>query len=676
MKKLIMIIWIFLCDKITHAQEIPPGTEEQLEKLSETDQSPGDDDLWLQDLEHLRKDPVNLNLAGYETMRQLPLLNELQIRQIIRYRELFGNLLSIFELQAVPGLDIQTIRKLLPFIKVEIPLSIHDEKQARLRDGDHSILIRVSQAPGGSGIVSPSQKYLGSPQHIFFRHKYVYKNLLQFGLTADKDAGEQFLDGKQSAGFDFYSFHFFARNIGIIHSLAVGDFTVNMGQGLIHWQGLAFKKSGDIMNVKRQSAILRPYSSAGEFYFHRGLGLTLRKGRLSGTAYFSLRKLSSNRIEDSISGKHYITSILNSGYHRTGSENDDRNNLKQTGFGINLDYSRQNWHLGLNAVYYKFSLPVQKPPDPYNQYAIHGDKWYNASADYSYTFKNLHFFGEAAIDLNLHSAFINGILVSTDSRVDLSLVHRKISSGYQAVSGNAFTENSYPTNECGLYAGISLRPFPGWKLEAYADIYYFPWLKYLTDAPAYGKDFLAQVTYTANKQLEISSRLRNESREKNLPENTTATNQVVPVPRQSWRTQISFKISPSTTIRERVELVWYDRIRNREEGFLSFVDILYQPMLRVYSAILRLQYFETGGYDSRIYAYENDVLYSSSIPASSGKGFRSYIILGYDLSRKISLWFRWSQTLLKKNGFTGAMPGRKTSEFKLQGRWILAKKIS
>jgi len=47
-----------------------------------------------------------------------------------------------------------------------------------------------------------------------------------------------------------------------------------MGQGLIQWQSLAFKKSVDVTGIKRQSAVLCPYNSAGEFYFHRGAGIT------------------------------------------------------------------------------------------------------------------------------------------------------------------------------------------------------------------------------------------------------------------------------------------------------------------------------------------------------------------------------------------------------------------
>jgi hypothetical protein len=58
---------------------------------------------------------------------------------------------------------------------------------------------------------STGTKYLGSPPKLFFRYRYQDKNLLQYGIVGDKDAGEQFFKGAQKYGFDFYSFHFFAR---------------------------------------------------------------------------------------------------------------------------------------------------------------------------------------------------------------------------------------------------------------------------------------------------------------------------------------------------------------------------------------------------------------------------------------------------------------------------------
>jgi Helix-hairpin-helix motif len=680
-KQFIAAILLLICihhSQLIMGQEIPVSTEQQLENLTDADQAETEDDNYLQDLEQFKKNPININSADADELKQLRIVSDLQISNLISYRSLLGQLVSIYELQAVPAWDVSTIRKLLPFITTATPLSITEEAGKRFGDGEHSLLLRVTQVlerSQGFDNSTTGTKYIGSPQRIFLRYRYTYKNLLQYGLVGDKDAGEQFLKGAQRYGFDFYSFHLFARKIGIIQSLAIGDFTVNMGQGLIQWQSLAFKKSVDVMGVKRQSAVLRPYSSAGEFYFHRGAGITIKKGRTEATLFASFRKLSANYVADTINNEDFISSFLTSGYHRTNSEVDDRNKLTQTTFGGNIAYKGKRWHAGINAVSYHFSAPVQKRDEPYNLYAISGNSWMNMSVDYSYTYKNLHFFGEAAVDKNFDKAFINGLLLSVDSRVDISFVQRTISAGYQSINGNAFTENTLPTNETGFYAGATIRPAIGWRFDIYGDVFRFPWLKYLVDAPSRGTDFLSQLTYTPNKQVEVYTRFRNESKQANQSDNNTTTNFLVFLPRKSWRTQISYKLNSSITLRNRVELLWYDKKgENEERGFLSFFDIAYKPMMAAFSGILRLQYFETDDYNSRIYAYENDVLYSYSIPAFFNKGFRYYMTLNYDINKKLSVWVRLAQTVYKDQLTTGSgldeIPKNRRTECKAQIRWI------
>jgi hypothetical protein len=665
---------LFTC----RGQDIPPATEQQLENLTDADQAETEDDSYLQQLEQYRRNPINLNAAEASELRELRILTDLQIGNLISYRRFFGRFINIYELQAIPTWDVSTLRKLLPFITIDSPVSLKDDFVNRFNGGDHSLLLRFTQVleqSKGFDNSTTGTKYLGSPQRLFFRYRYTYKNLLQYGLVADKDAGEQFFKGAQNKGFDFYSFHLFARNMGNIKALALGDFTVNMGQGLIQWQSLAFKKSVDVIGVKRQSTVLRPYNSAGEFNFNRGAGITFKKGRIETTAFASIRQLSANFVADTINFEDYISSFQTSGYHRTEAENADRNKLRQTSFGGNLKYTGNRWHAGVNAINYQFSKPVQKRDEPYNIFAINGKNWYNLSVDYSYTYKNFHFFGEAAADKNFNKAFLNGLLVSVDSRVDVSVVHRSIAQDYQSINGNAFTENVYPANEKGLYAGITIRPAVAWRLDAYADIYKFPWLKSQVDAPSYGKDFLAQLTYTPNKQVEIYTRFRNETKQSNQPDNTTVTNYLVNLPRQNWRTQISYKINLAITLRNRVEMVWYDKNGNSaENGFLTFFDFIYKPLMKPFSGVLRLQYFETEGYNSRLYAYENDVLYSYSIPVFFDKGYRYYLTLNYDISKKVSIWIRLAQTIYRDKNTIGSgldeISGNRKTEVKLQARYL------
>ena len=660
------------------SQEISTTAEQQLEDLTDADEAETEDDSYLQQMEYLKTNPVNLNTAGIDELRELNVLTDLQISNLLAYRRIFGNLIHIYELQAVPTWDVQTIRKVLPFVAITTPVSLRDNLATWLKGGEHSLLLRYGQVlekQKGFDNSTSGTKYLGGPQKVFFRYRYRYKNQLQFGMVGDKDAGEQFFKGAQNKGFDFYSFHLFARKIGTIEALALGDFTVNMGQGLIQWQSLAFRKSADISAVKRQSATLRPYNSAGEYNFNRGMGITIRKKSIEATLFGSYRRISANFTVDTSSSEHVISSFLMSGYNRTSAELTDRNNLRQISFGGTARYFGNLWHVAVNAVSYNFSAAVQKRDEPYNVFALSGKSWYNLSLDYSYTYNNLHLFGEVAADKNLNKAFLNGLLISVDQAVDLSFVHRAIAKDYQAVNANAFTESTHPTNENGFYIGVTLRLATAWRLDLYSDFYKFPWLKYQADAPGAGKDFLAQLVYTPNRQFEIYTRFRTEAKQTNKATESANTKALVETPKQSWRVHAGYRLSTSVTLRNRVEMTWYDKKKNtRENGFLIFTDILYKPLMKPFSAVVRLQYFETDGYNSRVYAFENDVLYSYSIPVFYEKGYRYYFTLNYDISKNFALWLRWSQSLSigkrpMGSGLDEISAGHR-SEIKLQVRYL------
>ncbi|MEJ7586251.1 MAG: hypothetical protein WKI04_01690 [Ferruginibacter sp.] len=70
------------------------------------------------------------------------------------------------------------------------------------------------------------------------------------------------------------------------------------------------------------------------------------------------------------------------------------------------------------------------------------------------------------------------------------------------------------------------------------------------------------------------------------------------------------------------------------------------------------------------YAYENDVLYSFSIPVFYEKGYRYYVNVNYDLTKKLSVWLRCAQTIYKVQTEIGSgldeIAGNKKTEVKLQ----------
>lgn len=672
MLRFIFLITIIAFAQVAlQAQELPPGTQQQLESLAEFSENELEDDAILQDLAFYKDHPLNLNAAGADDLHPFSFLSALQIQNFLAYRKALGSIISIYELQAVPGWDLQTIRKLLPYISIRQPVGFSRSFLPRLTGGSHYMLMRTSRTlEKVKGYdTSLANHYLGNPGYLLFRYQYKYNNLLQYGFTAEKDAGEQFFKGAQSKGFDFYSFHLIARDLGCFKTIVLGDFSTNLGQGLVQWQSLAFTKGSEVASIKRQAPVLKPYTSAGEFYFNRGVGFTLKKGNAELTLFGSARKLDANIVSDTSKGAS-VSSFISSGLHRTSSEIADRSSLRQHSLGGNISWNPKPFHAGFNAVYHSFSIPIEKRSDPYNLFALKGRTAFNMSTDYSFTLRNIHFFGEAAVDQNYHTAFLNGVLVSLDPKVDLSMLHRYYEKDYVTVYGKAFSENSLPTNETGLYMGVRIRLFPTFTVNAYSDVYQFAWLKYRTDAPSVGCDYFIQFAWQPNKLVELYARYRNEQKSMNNSSENGVMNELSTRLKQHGRIHFSYQLNSRLSWQNRMEVVWYKKGDGQEEkGFMFFTGMNYKPLKRL-SANGRILFFETPGFDSRIYTYENDVLYSFSTPFYYGNGLRYYVNLNFDVSKSFSLWLKFSRTGYRDGLTVGSgsseILGNSKSDIKLQ----------
>jgi hypothetical protein len=685
LKVVLQIIFFSSLPAVSGAQNIDIGeddpsqtVEQQLEDITESsnDVEP-EDDSYLQDLHELIKEPINVNTADKVQLEQLEILTPVQIANFLSYRKLLGSLISIYELQAIPDWDIELIRKLKPFIMVSNKIAFLPSVNKRLKNGEHTILFRSSQVLERSRgyLVSDSASsnyYQGSPQRILIRYKYRYKNFLQYGFTAEKDPGEQFFKGAQKNGFDFYSFHFALRDVGIIKALVIGDFNINLGQGLIQWQGLAFGKGSGVINIKRQAEKLKPYNSSGEIVFNRGIGITMGKNKWSTTAFISFRKIDANLVSDTMLNIKYVTSLQTSGYHRTQPELEDKHIQGQLTVGGNMSYTAEKFDCGFNVIHYNFEYPIRKQDYLYNIYALKGNSLSDFSFDYGYTIKNTHLFGEVAVDEGANMALLSGILISPDSHIDLSLLYRHIAPGYKSLYSNAFTENTSPVNESGFYAGLSVSPSPIFKINAYADFFHFPWLKYRVNAPSRGQDYFAEVVYKPNKKLEVYGRYRSRNKPVNFNPSGLPISFVVNKPKQNLRGQVSYILSRSLKIRARVELCWYDmKQSDSKKGILVFNDLIFKPYKSSWAVNLRLQYFNTGNYDSRLYAFENDVLYSYTIPVFYDKGYRYYLNIRYKPGKRLSFWTRFAQTIYSSKKEIGngldLIKGNVRSEIKFQG---------
>ena len=82
----------------------------KLEELSESEETDPEDDYYFQQLREYSRHPLNLNGTA-EEMENFPLLDALLVSNLLHYRSVLGDLVDIYELQAVPGFtsDIITV---------------------------------------------------------------------------------------------------------------------------------------------------------------------------------------------------------------------------------------------------------------------------------------------------------------------------------------------------------------------------------------------------------------------------------------------------------------------------------------------------------------------------------------------------------------------------------------
>jgi hypothetical protein len=270
------------------------------------------------------------------------------------------------------------------------------------------------------------------------------------------------------------------------------------------------------------------------------------------------------------------------------------------------------------------------------------------------------------------SAFLAGLQAALHAQVALSLFYRDYGVKYQNLYSNAIGESSNNQGERGLYAGLRADLTRRWSFSGYADFFSFPWLRYRVDFPSHGAEYLAQLDFRMSREVEMYFRYRYDNKQYNAG-SESALRKTDDIVRQNFRFNIAYTILPGLTLKSRLEYMLYDNTAgSRSDGFLIYQDLLFRPEGKPYDISLRYALFDTDNYDTRIYAYENDVLYAFSIPSYYYQGSRFYLLIKYEITNNIDVWLRLAQTAWNNREVVGtgldASQGNTRTEIKAQVR--------
>jgi len=639
--------------------------QQRIEFISEQLQSE-DIDLTniIDQLNYYYESKINLNSTNGEDLEQLYLLTAVQINDLLLHRKAFGKYISIYELQSLKYWDLSTIQLVMPFVRIDDKLdNLHITFKEAMKEGKFELYLRyqptIQKKKGYTKVAdsilqSSNNYYYGNADRYYTRFRYTYKTNISVGFTGEKDPGEQFFKGAQKNGFDFYSAHAFFKGGKYLKSAVIGDYQVQVGQGLNIWSSYAFGKTADIATMKRTANPLKAYTSVDEARFLRGAAVDLGYKNFSLLLFASRKKIDAAVIADSnFEDLEFISTIDLSGLHRTNREISKMNGFTESIAGSNLRYSNRGLRLGASIVYQGYDKAFIKGTQYYNQFDFRGKSMLSSSFDYSYVFKNINVFGEVSKSMyqfqNKNTgglAMVHGALISLDAKASIGILYRNYSKEYQTFYNAGFSEGSNTQNEKGLYAGLKLKLTSKWSLNGYADIFQFPWMKYLVDAPSVGHEFLIQPVYKPNKVFEIYGRFRQQLRQKNSRNGDGTATEIEDVLQRNYRLNISYTVSEFFTLKSRLEYVTINRLSNTPENGIMFTqDFIFRPKSFPLDIALRYALFDTDSYDTRIYSFENNALYVFAVPAYYYQGSRAYILLRYSFARHFDLWVRYGEFL-------------------------------
>lgn len=345
----------------------------------------------------------------------------------------------------------------------------------------------------------------------------------------------------------------------------------------------------------------------------------------------------------------YASSINVTGFHRTPTELAGKHSNREDMIGASALYKSPsgNLELGVLATAIQYEFPIIRRPSIYNQFDFNGSKNQNASFTYQYVWQNFCLFGEAATSMGGGHALVSGLIGSLGRGLDFSMVARDYSKDYHAFYSNGFGEATRNVNERGIYWGLKYRFHPKWLAATYYDRFAFPYLAFQADGPSWGEEYLSRVTYSPSKTASFFVQYRNENKLRNLSNNTTKADYLVPTIRQNWALQADVKANSWMSFRTRVQgSMWNQTGGKAATSGLAFSQDLNFDFGK-FSISNRFALFDTDDYNNRQYMYEKNVLYAFSIPALYGTGTRVYSLIQYSPTRKIDLWFRVARTVQK-----------------------------
>jgi hypothetical protein len=500
-------------------------------------------------------------------------------------------------------------------------------------------LINLSDKPGRD-----DTSFIGSSLKTLTKYKFTAGGF-SGGFTVEKDQGEKLLSGNPPLP-DFLSAYLTYNGSRLIRRIIVGDYSARFGQGTNINTGIRTGLSLTAPGYMSARNEIKQYTSTDENNFFRGMAADFSVKNLGLSIFYSNKSSDATLGTSSGSTNDYAENFYTSGLHTSSSQMKKKDAITDLTYGINLSCNFNNLRFGLVWSEDRLSIPV-KPSFkiPEEVFDFTGTRNTLYTIYYNSLIKRILLYGEFSTNDYLRKAFVQGLSFRPSDRLSINFLYRKYDAGYFTLHGNGPGSSSVTGNEQGILGNFTFEAAKHLFISGGCNIQQFPWLKYRNSSPSRGikKEIIAR--FLPTEKIVIEALFNN--RVSTFDSESTGIPKQKEITARNIRGSIRYTLNDNLVLGTRLD---YKHVNpSASKGIMMLQDINFRFIKIPLTLWFRYCLFNTDDWDSRIYAYENDLLYSFSIPALSGEGTRSYIMVKWEIGDFADIRFKYSITSLAWN---------------------------
>lgn len=664
-----------------HVAELQEESDNDVERID-----------WLEELEEIHRNPIDINTADRSTLLDLHFLSDEQVDSLLAKRNRYsGGFRSLGELMSVRQLtyrDRAWLSQLVCFNVLSVsspadslrgfgPAKEHRrwENTNKWYGGTYDVIatadVPLYRRAGFYDYDSdnyPRKMFTGYNFGHTLRIRYNWHSRVKYGATVQQDVGERF-GVYGSRPWDYQSAYFYYKSDPLLQGqksfnrwvIALGDYRLSLGQGLIVGSSQWNQQVALLAGLRTETTRITPNTGTDETRFLRGGAATIRFGREGNwavTAFGSWRRIDgtvmnandANGFDPTVSDT--ITAWKTDGLHRTFQEISKRNVATQILAGGRVGYRTVWFNVGLNAASLHYDKTYNPTPRTYNAYYMRGRNASAVSLDYVLRRGPYSLQGEFALDKRAAYASIWAFRWVPLRSLTVVVQQRSVARGFVSPYGSTALMNSQLQNEHGAMIGAKFSGVRRMEMTAYVNFAYHPAPVYLADTASHRLEGMVQCVYNTDGRWQHTLRYKCKGREQNVTGyvEIPAFDDVL----MSWRSTQRLRWQ-STWARGNSSVTFgadgacyysqgsgYDKKEDEFYGMgMSLGGLLF---VRASSTLVRrvktqamLTAFATDNYNARCYAYVPQLAGAAGFPNFYGRGAAATCIADWRVWRGLSI---------------------------------------